>query len=82
MSPEPAMQLPADPRCDDRALARSVAAGDHASLRTLFDSYADLLFASLRHRMSGARADVEDAWQETLDYFGQEARYHFYFRAK
>jgi RNA polymerase sigma-70 factor, ECF subfamily len=36
------------------------------SLRTLFDSYADLLFAFLRHRMDGTRADVEDAWQETL----------------
>ncbi len=66
MSPEPVNQEMADPRCDDRALARAVAAGDPASLRMLFDSYADLLFAFLRHRMSGTRADVEDAWQETL----------------
>jgi RNA polymerase sigma-70 factor (ECF subfamily) len=66
MSPEPAKQEEADPRRDDVALAGAVASGDATSLRTLFDSYADLLFAFLRHRMEGTRADVEDAWQETL----------------
>jgi RNA polymerase sigma-70 factor (ECF subfamily) len=66
MSPEPAKQEATDPRCDDIALARAVASGDAISLRSFFDAYADLLFAFLRHRMEGTRADVEDAWQETL----------------
>ncbi len=60
------MQEPADTRRDDLDLAVAVASGDARSLRTFFDSYADLLFAFLRHRMEGSRADVEDAWQETL----------------
>ncbi len=60
------MQEEADPRRKDLALARSVAAAEPESLRAFFDSYADLLYAFLRHRMDGARADVEDAWQETL----------------
>ena len=66
MSPEPAKQQATDPRCDDIVLARAVASGDAISLRSFFDAYADLLFAFLRHRMDGSRADVEDAWQETL----------------
>jgi RNA polymerase sigma-70 factor (ECF subfamily) len=66
MSAQPAMQEPADTRRDDLELAVAVTSGDTRSLRALFDSYADLLFAFLRHRMEGSRADVEDAWQETL----------------
>lgn len=60
------MQEETDSRGGDLALAGGVASGDAVCLRTLFDSYADLLFAFLRHRMDGTRADVEDAWQETL----------------
>jgi RNA polymerase sigma-70 factor (ECF subfamily) len=66
MSAQPAMPEGAAPRSDDLALARAVASGDATSLRSFFDIYAGLLFAFRRHRMDGTRADVEDAWQETL----------------
>jgi len=66
VSPEPAKQEATGCWYDDIVLARAVASGDAMSLRSFFDTYADLLFAFLRHRMEGSRADVEDAWQETL----------------
>ena len=33
-------------------------------------------------KMTSLNASSMHVWQETLDYFGVEARYHFYFRAK
>lgn len=49
----------------DLDLARRVADGDENALRTLYQRYADMLFAYIFHLLDGDRQDVEDLWQET-----------------
>lgn len=51
----------------DLDLARGVSNGDEEALKSLYDVYADLLFAYIKHLLSEApRVAVEDIWQETL----------------
>jgi len=50
---------------EDRFLARRAAAGSEIALATLYDRYADPLFAFIIHRLSGNRSDAEDVFQET-----------------
>lgn len=51
---------------DDLCLARRTAAGDQAALKILYERYANPLFAFICHYLSGARADAEEVWQDTL----------------
>ncbi len=68
MRPHPAIQPmnSADSQADDLTLARRTAAGDEAALRTLYERYADPLFAYICHCFAGARGDAEEIWQDTL----------------
>jgi len=50
---------------EDRLLASRAAAGSEAALATLYDRYADPLFAFVYHRLHGNRADAEDVFQDT-----------------
>jgi len=50
---------------EDRLLASRAAAGSEAALATLYDRYADPLFAFIYHRLHGNRADAEDIFQDT-----------------
>lgn len=50
----------------DLTLARRAAAGDASALGTLYERYADPLYAYIVHRLDGSREDAEDVWQETL----------------
>ena len=51
---------------NELGLARQVASGDEAALRTFYERYADLLFAFVYHHLDGAHAEAEDIWQDTL----------------
>ena len=48
------------------ALAERVTNGDETALRTLYDRYADPLFAFVFHSLDGARQEAEEVWQDTL----------------
>ena len=51
----------------DLDLARKIANGDEGALKKLYDTYADLLFAYIKHLSSeNPRVVAEDIWQETL----------------
>ena len=50
---------------EERLLASRAAAGNEVALATLYDRYADSLFAFIYHRLHGNRADAEDLFQET-----------------
>src|SRR5512145_3414588 len=54
-----------DPCSEDFTLAQRVAGGDPAALSTLYERYADALFAFVYHRLDAPRSDVEEIWQET-----------------
>jgi len=50
---------------EDQLLASRAAAGSEAAFATLYDRYADPLFAFIYHRLHGNRADAEDIFQDT-----------------
>ena len=50
---------------ENRLLASRAAAGSETALATLYDRYADSLFAFIYHRLHGNRADAEDLFQDT-----------------
>lgn len=51
----------------DLDLARGVSNGDEGALKNLYDIYADLLFAYIKHLLSeNPHVVAEDIWQETL----------------
>lgn len=52
---------------NDLDLVRRVSQGDENALRHLYETYADLLFAYIKHLLSRApRVVIEDLWQDTL----------------
>jgi RNA polymerase sigma-70 factor (ECF subfamily) len=52
---------------DDLELARRISTGDEKALKSLYDTYADLLYGYIRHFLNEIPdAVVEDIWQETL----------------
>ena len=52
---------------DDLELARRISIGDERALKSLYDTYADLLFGYIKHFLNEIPdAVVEDIWQETL----------------
>lgn len=50
---------------EDLALARQITQGDTAALGSLYERYADALFAFIYHRLEAPRPEVEEIWQET-----------------
>jgi RNA polymerase sigma-70 factor (ECF subfamily) len=50
---------------EDRLLARRAAEGSEIALATLYERYADPLFAFIIHRLQGNRDEAEDVFQET-----------------
>lgn len=54
-----------EPSTEDLALVRQVIDGSPAALTTLYERYADALFAFIYHRLDAPRTDVEEIWQET-----------------
>lgn len=51
---------------DDLNLATRVVQGDTSAFDDFYARYADLVFAFIYHLLKGARADVEDIWQDTF----------------
>ena len=51
---------------DDLSLARRVAAGDEAALKSLYARCADPLYAFICHHLDGASPDAEEIWQNSL----------------
>ncbi|HWH71999.1 MAG TPA: RNA polymerase sigma factor, partial [Candidatus Sulfotelmatobacter sp.] len=52
---------------EELALMERVTGGDESALQTLYDRYADPLFAYLYHAVDGARPEAEEIWQDTLE---------------
>jgi RNA polymerase sigma-70 factor (ECF subfamily) len=50
---------------EDVRLAARVRAGDQQAVEVLYQRYADPLFAFIFHQLDQARAEADDAWQET-----------------
>jgi len=52
---------------EDLALAQRIASGDESALKTLYQSYADPLYAFICHSMEGDQSEAEEVWQESLE---------------